>query len=452
MKINKTKIIALLIFVVSMTLRLYMLTARAPFDWDQARDYHEISKIASGKITLIGPVAKGEGGFFLGPLYYYLLLPIFSLFHQAPIALPITSVFFDSLAVIGFLYLGISVGNPLFGYLLSLIWAVSPGAISMSAISWNVSLVPLWTSIFLILCSKLKKNSSNLYLLTFGLVTGLSWHIHAALIPLAAVTILYLMLKYHLSLKSLLVFFIGYILALAPLIYFDIRHAGLESNLIKQMYFSQAHSRADLLSTLSSTLARTGKNLETYLIGSSNLNPILGLFVVLTFIITIFNRTPLIRLLSIIGLLNIISVIALGSLSFPEYYLLLSTIAVIAIYLYTITLSKYRLWYLALVILIIQLIHYPNSKGPFSLANKINLAKAMVEKTPQATIIYDLPFGRESGFDLLYQQYHGQQRTDSDHYFLITESSDQSIFINGEIATDLGYFGGYRLGEYYVQK
>ena len=56
-------ILAAVIISLALFLRLYKIENRAPFDWDQNRDYAAISDIAGGKPVLIGPVAKGEGGF-----------------------------------------------------------------------------------------------------------------------------------------------------------------------------------------------------------------------------------------------------------------------------------------------------------------------------------------------------------------------------------------------------
>src|SRR5689334_22440473 len=133
-------LISILIVALGCVLRFSGFASRAPFDWDQNRDYQAIEGIARGKTTLIGPVAKGEGGFFLGPLYYYLATPAFILMHGNPRAPPITSMVVDMLAVVAILALLPSRLGRTQSVVLAILWSCSWFAIEMSRISWNVAL------------------------------------------------------------------------------------------------------------------------------------------------------------------------------------------------------------------------------------------------------------------------------------------------------------------------
>lgn len=435
-------LIPILILALGIFLRTQSLTSLAPFDWDQNRDYQEVSKIASGKLTLIGPVARGEGGFFLGPLYYYLLTPLYLITGGSPTALPVTSVILDSLTIAVILVLGFYLKKASFGYILALFWAVSPSSIDASRISWNVVLVPLWFVATMYYLSKDKY--SNFDLLVGGILASVTWHIHAALIPLAP--ILMLVCARSLSLFSPRVIFIliGYLLPLSPLILFDIRHVGLQSNLIKQMVTGQESVRQPLLDVASSVLSRYGKNLAVFFGGKSDLNFVLGAFVSLTAVLMLFSKSRIIRLAATSILANLTLVVLLGVVGFPEYYLLTATIATVLIL--SVLLSQSRLGILFSIALSFYLLTKINyAPAPYSLENKLKLARRIAQESSEASIIYDLPIGRGSGIPVLLTWEGVNIKDSSKVTFMISEKNDSNLLIDGVVATELGHFGAFRL-------
>ncbi len=429
-------------------LRTNSLASHAPFDWDQNRDYQEVMKIASGKPTLIGPVAKGEGGFFLGPLYYYLLTPLYLLTGGSPISLPTTSVIIDSLTILLILGLGIYLKNISFGYIFALLYSVSPSVIDASRISWNVIMVPLWYIGMVYYLSKPKY--SNLELLVIGILSGLTWHIHAAIIPLAP--LLLLLRSRTLTLFSPRIFYIliGYLLPLSPLILFDVRHSALQSNLIKQMVIGQESVRQPALDVAHSVLSRYGKNLSMFFGGKSDLNNPLGILALSLSIISLFMKSSLIRLASVSIIANLVLVLLLGTVGFPEYYLLVATVATVLIFSYM--LSKHHLGLLITLALTIYLLTKISfSPTPYSLENKLKMSRRIAQESKEVSIIYDLPFGRESGIPILLRREGVNLVEGGNTIMMISEKNDSNLYIQGEIATELGYFGAYRLVKRDVQ-
>ncbi|GAB4027619.1 MAG: hypothetical protein Fur0011_6060 [Candidatus Microgenomates bacterium] len=447
-KLIRKVLIPVLILAIGVFLRTNSLANHAPFDWDQNRDYQEVAKIASGKPTLIGPVAKGEGGFFLGPLYYYLLIPFYSVTGGNPISLPLTSVFIDTLTIAAIVGLGVFLKKPSFGYIFALLWAVSPSTIDSARISWNVILVPLWFIGMVYYLSKPKY--ANFELFFVGVISGLAWHIHAAIIPLAPILLL---LRYRsLSLFSPKLFYLltGYLIPLSPLILFDLRHIGLQFNLIKQMVLNQESVRQPILDVTYSTLSRYGKNLAVFFGGKSDLNLILGVFASLGAALMLFSKSSFLRLAVTSILVNLILVVLLGAVIFPEYYLLVATTATVLIFSYL--LSKLRLGLLFATVLSLYLLTTINSSPtPYSLENKLKLARRIAQESSEAKIIYDLPFGRESGITILLKREGVEIKDNSRFIFMISEKNDQSLFINGKIATELGSFGALRLVKYEIE-
>ncbi len=94
--IKQSWIITIVIFTLAFALRFNHFTNNSPFDWDQNRDYGEVAKIATGKLPILGPVAKGEGGFYLGSLYYYLLYPAYYFMSGSLSSLPLISLSIDA--------------------------------------------------------------------------------------------------------------------------------------------------------------------------------------------------------------------------------------------------------------------------------------------------------------------------------------------------------------------
>ena len=120
----------ILLAVLGIYLRSSNLSGLTTFEWDQARDVGVMSDIIGGKPTLIGPVVRGEGSFFLGPLYYYLGSVALALGSGNPLGLAILSLILDvSVGLITYLYL--AKRSRLQGILGSTIWMISPYLIKL---------------------------------------------------------------------------------------------------------------------------------------------------------------------------------------------------------------------------------------------------------------------------------------------------------------------------------
>src|SRR5579872_774224 len=79
-----------LLLILHIFLRSYQLFERANIGWDQidsARAAKHI--IADHRILLNGPVAKGNSGIYMGPLYYYAIAIFYFFTNLDPIASPL---------------------------------------------------------------------------------------------------------------------------------------------------------------------------------------------------------------------------------------------------------------------------------------------------------------------------------------------------------------------------
>jgi len=453
----KTKLyflFASIILCLSLFLRLYKIDNRAPFDWDQNRDYQAIASIASGKLTMIGPVAKGEGGFFLGPLYYYLATPAYLLSDGSPLALPYTSVIIDILTLAAILFLLPRVWSRSGALVLAVIWTLSWYAIENSRISWNVSLVPLWTLLMFYLLS-LKSSLSYLTSLSLGVVTGLSWHIHTALIPLSPLILVFFPQKIFSSVKNLALIVLGYFIAVLPLVVFDLRHAGLERNLIWQYFTAKAIVTPPWIMVVDSVISRFGKNIVAIFTGTSDLHFTWGALAILISLLSLFRRSWLARLASLFVLLNLLLVVYLRELGFPEYYLAVANLSFLILLLDWL-LSFGKIGKVATLILLLifafnNLRVYQIDATPFSLARKAQIAQAVSELGDTVDLRFDLPLGRDSGIVPLMRLHQITLSPDAPLKVIISESVAERMFIDGELTQDLGRFGGLRVSYRVVQ-
>lgn len=444
--------LSVVVISLALFLRLYKIENRAPFDWDQNRDYLAIAQIVEGKPTLIGPVAKGEGGFFLGPLYYYLSVPGFILSGGNLSSLPVTSVALDVLAIVAVLTLFPRVWGKHQSILLALAWSLSWFAIEMSHISWNVALLQVWLIYFIYLLSL---PLSSWKALLFGLILGLTWHIHAVIIPLSLLVSMVCLKKLEIKWIYLLYMGVGYFLALSPLILFDIRHVGLEHNLILQFLSENGFTRPPISDVLNSTLSRFGKNTLAIFSGTSDLSLSTGIVATIMAILAIIRGTRVAKISGVIILTNLILVLYLGEIRFPEYYLASAYLPVLIIAIDFLSHFKVLIKPLAVIFvalfLYFNLQSYSTEKTSFSLAQKQNLVQEISKHGNSFDLRYDLPFGRDSGIALLLKHSGISVSKQAKTQVLITESTRESVFIGGEIAEDLGWFGGLRLAYHVVQ-
>ncbi len=445
-------VLSFLVIISAVFLRFYQFENRAAFDWDQARDYKAVSEIVSGKFTLIGPVAKGEGGFLLGPLYYYLAVPGFILSRGNPASLPVTSIILDLLTIGAILILFPKIWGRGRSLIMAGIWSLSWFAIEASKISWNVALLPLWSVLFIACLLRMKKNFlSTLWL---GVLAGLSWHIHASLIPLSPLIVLYSLFTKQISIKNLPAIILGYLIPLVPLIIFDLRHAGFNYYLITEFAHASSNLSWNLGELLVSVFSRHGKNIVGILTGSSDLHLMVGVsFVLLSIYHAIFG-TKIGRLSGVMSLMIVALVVLLHESSFPEYYLGVSYLPTLIIFVDTLMLFKFKNVPIILAMLIVgylNLSHYTTSGTPFSLANKLAIVDSVANLNVPVKIHYDLVYGRDQGIIPLIGYRQIKQDKASKTHVVISEKQVGELYIDGELATPMGSYGGMRLAKHVVQ-
>jgi hypothetical protein len=438
---------ALALLAVAFILRIYALPNRAPFDWDQNRDYQKVENIVSGKLTLLGPIAKGDSGFYLGPLYYYLLVPGYLISSGNPISFPVTSAVIDVTFIALLLVLAYKRPKERLALILtSVVWTFSWFLIENARISWNVSLLPLYVLSLYIFMTMSIKTPGRFFV--FGLISGLAWHIHASLLPFSLLPVVFFRPS---SLKSLaLPFVLGYTLALAPLILFDLRHATFNSRQLISFITTQSGLDSPSLSLLiTDVIAKLGRNFSAIFGGPISLNLRLGLSIFILALASLFTKKKRYLILGTLTIANVLLAVMLKDLRFPEYYLAITFFPVV--YLLsslTTKLPRLAIAILLAVFLLIGFRVYDYSPASYALSNKAEIVKAISDQNVPADIRYELSPGREGGFIPLLKLAKVEIDESAPTKFVITDKLDGPVLIGGELAEDVLQSGGMRVVKY----
>lgn len=249
---NKRNIPVILILLLASYMRLYRIAEYMVFLGDEGRDVLVARHILQGDLTLLGPTAS-VGGFFLGPIYYYMMAPFLFLFNYNPVG-PAVMVALFGVATVWLVYY---VTKQFFGYypglIASVLYAVSPLVILYSRSSWNPNTVPFFTllMLYVLYIGVIKK--SLVRMLIAGLLFGVLLQLHYLTTFLGLVVFLYVLIstlyqerKIGKSVISLMkryaVFTIGTLIGWSPFLLFEVRHGFPNIQSIFKFVFSSGET------------------------------------------------------------------------------------------------------------------------------------------------------------------------------------------------------------------
>jgi len=196
-------------------LRLYMISGYMTFLGDEGRDVLVVMHmIVNHKFTLLGPTAS-VGGFFLGPVYYYFMLPFLWAWKLNPVGPAVMVALFGIATVYLVFQVGKDFVSPLAGLIAASLYALSPLVISYSRSSWNPNLVPFFSLLLIYLLYNKK------YFFA-GIALGIGLQLHYLFLFMFVVAGLWMGInKDWKKIASILLgFFIGY----SPFLAFEVRH------------------------------------------------------------------------------------------------------------------------------------------------------------------------------------------------------------------------------------
>lgn len=227
------------IFLCELFLRIYQIDQKNPFGYDQVDNAWAAKNIiVDHNLPLVGMVAKGNSGMYIGPFYYYLVAFFYWIFDLNPIASGAIAVV-TSIFTFWTIYFVI---KKLFNIKVALI-AVALNTFLMSAIlfdrvQWPVSLIPGVSLLIFYFLHQVVVEGNAKKIIPLAIIIGLSFSIHFTSIFFPVIVLLSLpffprnkeTLKY--TLLSLPLFLVW----LVPNVIYQLGHKSANSNFAS--YFS----------------------------------------------------------------------------------------------------------------------------------------------------------------------------------------------------------------------
>ena len=254
------------ILLIGAVLRLYMIGPYQIFLGDEGRDVLVAYGILHGKLTLLGPTAS-VGGFFFGPIYYYMIAPFLWLAHYDPVG-PAVMVALFATATIYLLYRVVKdIFSPAVGLVAAFLYATSSLLVTFSRSSWNPHVVPFFVLLTVLSLFSYIKKEKKKWILLAGFFYGITFELHFVTLFFAAAVIAFigyilwtrpLMAWIKKLIVSYLVFGAGFAVGISPIIAFELRHQFVNTrNIITFMFHSKdAGSGAQMIPTIVDVFTR----------------------------------------------------------------------------------------------------------------------------------------------------------------------------------------------------
>lgn len=231
---SKESVILIGILLLTLFLRIYRIDEYLTFLGDEGRDVLVVKHILEGDLTLLGPTAS-VGGFFLGPIYYYLMAPFLLLFNYNPIGPAVMVAIFGAATVFLVYFLSKEFFNAKVGLVAALLYAVSPLVITYSRSSWNPNVVPFFTIFMLYTLYKSVIKKSLKLTLFAGFLFGILLQLHYLATFLGVIVFFYILLgtltqikgfpkAFFQLIRRFLLFATGTLIGWFPFLLFELRH------------------------------------------------------------------------------------------------------------------------------------------------------------------------------------------------------------------------------------
>ena len=241
------------ILILAAYLRLYKISEYMTFLGDEGRDVLVVKRmIVDHKWTLLGPTAS-VGGFFLGPIYYYFMVPFLWIWRLDPTG-PAVMVALFGVATVYLVYrAGGDMFHPWVGLVASALYALSPVVIAYSRSSWNPNVVPFFSLLTIYLLWKYANDQKMRDVLWAGVSMGIGLQLHYLFLFLFPVTAIWLALcgKVGMKFRSWMLCAVGFAIGYAPFLLFELRHgfpnaqsiiqfvlAGRDTGLVGEKYWN----------------------------------------------------------------------------------------------------------------------------------------------------------------------------------------------------------------------
>jgi len=216
------------ILILGAYLRLHRISEYMTFLGDEGRDMLVVKRmIVDHKFTLLGPTAS-VGGFFLGPVYYYFMMPFVWAWDLSPVGAAVMVALFGT-ATVYLLYRFVrDMFDHVTGIIAAALYAVSPLVIAYSRSSWNPNLVPFFSIGFFYFLFISMAYALPLYMFLAGVFLGIGLQLHYLFLFLIPAACVWLMIcewgRGRRMVRSIVLGIAGAIVGYGPFLAFELRH------------------------------------------------------------------------------------------------------------------------------------------------------------------------------------------------------------------------------------
>lgn len=164
-KLKPAQWLLIVIFSIGIFLRLYNLPSSMMFLGDQGRDAIIVKNIFKNfNPVFIGPVTS-VGNLYLGPLYYYFMLPWLILTYPSPVGPAYGVAFLGIIALFLIYYLGKELIGKKAAIIATIFFSLSSTVVNNTRFSWNPNPAPLISILMIFFTYRALKKSARYWLL-----------------------------------------------------------------------------------------------------------------------------------------------------------------------------------------------------------------------------------------------------------------------------------------------
>jgi len=281
--LNKYALLLLLVFGLSLFLRLYNLSSGMTFIGDQSWFYLSAREmLMTGKIPLVG-ITSSHTWLHQGPLWTYILSVALKLSNYSPLSGAYLTVIAGSFTCVLIYILGSKMFTKRIGIIASFLYAVSPLVIFFDRMPYHTTLIPLFTLLYFFSLYKWITGNIKYFPITLMLLAIL-YNFELATFSLVLPVILVFILgflkkkKWVIRLFNKQIMFLSVILpalVMLPIITYDFSHGFKQTivflgwTLYKPFSFLIKSSGANIFSTFPTVINFIATNLQRLILGQS---------------------------------------------------------------------------------------------------------------------------------------------------------------------------------------
>ncbi len=225
-KKSKLSLLAIiLIIVMGAFFRLYHIREYITFLGDEGRDVLVVKRIiVDHKLTLLGPITS-VGSMYMGPIYYYFMVPFLWLWNFDPVGPAIMVVFFSLSTTFLVYLLGKEFFNSFIGIIAAFLYAISPLSIIFGRSSWNPNIVPFFSLLTIFSLLKIIVQRKYRWFIVLGLCLGVLFQLHyVTFLFIFVVPACLSLIKFRVPIRNYIICLISFIISYSPFLIFELRH------------------------------------------------------------------------------------------------------------------------------------------------------------------------------------------------------------------------------------